>query len=305
MTFKDHFSGHATAYAQFRPRYPDELIRYLSSITARRSIAWDCATGNGQAAVALAAHFDRVIATDASAQQIENAEPHERVRYTVAPAEASGLDAESVDLITVAQALHWFDIPAFFAEARRVLTPGGIVAVWAYNLLSVSPEIDELVNEFYRDTTGPFWPPERAIIESRYSGIAFPFEEITAPAFEMHAEWTLDQLLGYLRTWSATQRFIAARGFDPVDSLGPRLREIWGLADDRRLVRWPLTVRVDRCPAPKPSGARAKTRRGRSCDPPLPATERGFSLAFALRNYFVQLEDWQEHRDDDAANDHT
>jgi SAM-dependent methyltransferase len=249
--FKDHFSGHAAEYAQFRPRYPEELFRHLASITPARSCAWDCATGNGQAAVALAKRFDRIMATDASAQQIESAERHERIRYKVAPAERSGLDDESVDLVTVAQALHWFDIPAFFAEAQRVLKPGGIVAVWAYNLLSVSPETDELVNEFYYETTGPFWPPERAMIETAYSGIEFPFEELTAPTLAMEARWTLDQLLGYLRTWSATQKFIAARRFDPVVSLGEKLVACW--QSESRLVRWPLSIRIGKRLLGRPS----------------------------------------------------
>ena len=244
MRFQDHFSGHAAEYAQFRPRYPDELFRYLASIAPARKLAWDCATGNGQAALALAEHFERVIATDASAQQIENANPHERVLYEVGPAERSGLPSHSVDVLTVAQALHWFDIPAFFAEAERVLKLEGIIAIWAYNLLTVSPDVDALVNEFYRDTTGPFWPPERAIVEAGYSAINFPFEEVTAPQCEVQAHWTLDQLLGYLRTWSATQKFIAARGFDPVVSLGEQLRERWGGDDEGQVVRWPLNLRI-------------------------------------------------------------
>ena len=246
MTFQDHFSGHAAEYAQFRPRYPAALFQYLASISPARVLAWDCGTGNGQAAVALADHFQSVVATDASAQQIENAEPHDRVVYKVAPAESSGLEAGAVALVTVAQALHWFNIPAFFAEAERVLKPGGIVAVWAYNLLTISPEIDALVNEFYRGTTGPFWPPERRQVEAGYSGIGFPFAEIASPTFEIEARWTLEMLLGYLRTWSATQKFIGARRFDPVISLGDKLRAHWGGDDEARLVRWPLNLRVGR-----------------------------------------------------------
>ncbi len=203
------------------------------------------ATGNGQAAIGLAAHFARVVATDASAPQIESAEPYSAVEYCVAPAEKSGIPARCVDLVTVAQALHWFDIPAFFAEAQRVLKPGGVISVWAYNLLSVSPEIDALVNRFYFETTARFWPPERAILESGYAEIDFPFEEITPPPFEMCRHWRLDQLLGYLRTWSATQKFIAARGFDPVDSLGNELGALWP-CDEEMLVRWPLSLRVGR-----------------------------------------------------------
>lgn len=159
MRFKDHFSGHAGQYARFRPRYPEALFSYLALLAPVREFAWNCATGNGQAAIGLAAHFERVIATDASSQQIESAEPHARVEYRVAPAENSRLPADSIDLVTAAQALHWFDIPAFFAEAQRVLKPGGVTAVWAYNLLRISPEVDALVNRFYLETTAAFWPP--------------------------------------------------------------------------------------------------------------------------------------------------
>jgi SAM-dependent methyltransferase len=194
----------------------------------------------------LAEHFATVIATDASAPQIASAEPHELVEYRVAAAEASGIGSSTLDLVTVAQALHWFDIPAFFAEALRVLKPRGIVALWAYNLLSVAPEIDRLVHKFYSETTGPFWPPERDIVEAGYAAIALPFDEITAPAFEMQTRWNLDQLLGYLRTWSATQKFIEARGVDPVVDLGEQLRQFWRRAEDVRQVRWPVAVRVGR-----------------------------------------------------------
>lgn len=246
MKFKDYFSAHAAHYAQFRPHYPEALFAYLASIAPDRTLAWDCATGNGQAAVALAQHFHQVIATDASERQIESTEQHERVQYRVASAERSGLKDRSLDLITVAQALHWFDLPAFFVEAQRVLKADGVVAVWAYNLLTVAPEVDAVVNRFYRETTGPFWPPEREMIEAGYSTIEFPFEKTATPHFEMRASWTLEQLLGYLRTWSATQRFIGARGFDPVDSLGEELRPFWSEADEQRTVRWPLDVRVGR-----------------------------------------------------------
>ena len=244
MTFKDHFSGHAGEYAQFRPHYPDALFAYLASEAPSRSLAWDCATGNGQAAIGLAAQFDRVIATDASAQQIQAAEHHDRVEYRVALAEQSGLPASSLDLVTVAQALHWFDIPSFFTEARRVLKPNGIIAVWAYTFVTVAPEVDAIVERFYRETTGPFWPPERALVESGYRDIEFPFAELEPGKFELAVVWQPDQLLGYLRTWSATKRFIAARGFDPLESLGEELKDVW--SDGARVVQWPLHLRIGR-----------------------------------------------------------
>lgn len=246
MKFKDHFSGHAGAYAQFRPRYPEALFQYLASLGPTRERAWDCATGNGQAAVSLARHFTEVIATDASAQQIAAADPHERVVYRRASAEQSELDDSSVDLVTVAQALHWFDLPSFFEEARRVLKPNGIIAVWSYNLLSVSPEVDALVSEYYHDTLDSFWPAERVLVKAGYDKIDFPFDEIEAPRFNMQAEWTIEQLVGYLRTWSATQKFIAARGFDPVEFLDAKLRRVWSVTHKQQLVQWPLSVRIGR-----------------------------------------------------------
>ena len=242
--FKDYFSGHAAEYAKFRPRYPDELFEYLTSISPRHELAWDCATGNGQAAVELARHFNSVIATDASAQQIESAESNDQVSYRVAPAEASGLDSASVDLILVAQALHWFDIDRFFTEAKRVLKDDGVLAISSYKVLEITPEIDVIIWKFYRETTGPFWPLERDLVETDYKNIQLPFPELTHRQFEMRTQWNLIQLLGYLRTWSATQRFIAARGFDPVDSLAQELGAIWKNPEEVRKIKWPLHVRV-------------------------------------------------------------
>jgi SAM-dependent methyltransferase len=246
MAFKDLFSGHACEYARFRPHYPRELFNYLVEITAEQELAWDCATGNGQAALALAEVFRQVIATDASEKQIANAPPDKRIHYRVASAEQSGLSKESVDLVTVAQALHWFDRDAFFAEAKRVLKPSGILAVWTYNLAKIAPEIDRLVDNFYRETVAPFWDFQRQLVESGYRTVAFPFDEVAPPDFRMEAEWSLDDLLGYLRTWSATKGFIAARKFDPVVDLSAELRSVWG-ESERRMVTWPLSVRVGRC----------------------------------------------------------
>jgi SAM-dependent methyltransferase len=244
MKFKDHFSGHAVDYAKFRPHYPGELFEYLASISPRHELAWDCATGNGQAAVGLARHFGSVIATDASAQQIESAEPDDRISYRVALAEASGIDSASVDLILVAQALHWFDLDAFFTEAKRVLKEDGVLAITSYKVLEIAPEIDAIIWKFYRETTGPFWPPERELVETDYKDIQFPFPELSPVPFEMREQWNLDQLAGYLRTWSATQKFIAARGFDPVDSLMEELGAVWNNPEQVREIKWPLHLRV-------------------------------------------------------------
>jgi SAM-dependent methyltransferase len=245
MSFKDHFSAQAADYAKFRPGYPRELFDYLASIAPGRQLAWDCGTGNGQAAVALASVFDRVIATDASEKQITNAEPHERVEYRVAPAEDSGIESEILDLIVVAQALHWFDLERFYAEARRVLKVNGVLAASAYNLLHIEPTIDEVVNRYYYEVVGPFWPPERKLIE-QFANLPFPFHKIDPPKFEMTAQWSLEHLLGYLRTWSSTQRFIAAKGTDPLDQITNDFRRAWGKPQQTRSVSWPLVVRIGR-----------------------------------------------------------
>jgi SAM-dependent methyltransferase len=245
-TFKDHFSGHAADYAKFRPNYPPELFDYLASISPERELAWDCATGNGQAAVGLAEHFVRVTATDASAQQIESAQPHPRISYRVAPAEASGIDSDSVDLILVAQALHWFDMDRFFTEAKRVLREKGKLAVSNYLHLRINPEIDAIVSRFYREITGPYWPPERDLVETNFESIHFPFLELPSHQFEMRQQWNLAQLTGYLRTWSATKKFIAACGFDPVDSLMQELGNVWHDREHARQVTWPLKLRTFR-----------------------------------------------------------
>lgn len=246
MNFKDHFSRQATEYAQFRPRYPRELFEFIAANSPGNQLALDCATGSGQAAVGLAEFFQKVIAIDASTQQIESAQPNERVEYRVAAVEASGLSASSCDAITVAQALHWFRLVDYYAEARRVLRPGGLLAIWSYYHLRVSPGIDAIVRRYHDEVVGPFWPPERKMVGRAYLDLPFPFAEIEMPEFQIEVRWSLDQLLGYLRTWSATQRFLAANNCDPVDSIAVELARAWNDSDPKRRVIWPLTVRVGR-----------------------------------------------------------
>jgi ubiquinone/menaquinone biosynthesis C-methylase UbiE len=248
MQFKDHFSGHSVDYAKYRPHYPSELFAYLASLTEEHELAWDCATGSGQAAQGLAQGYRRVIATDASQAQLDNATANERVEYRQARAEASGLESATVDLTTVAQALHWLSLERFFAEVRRVLKPRGVFAAWVYNLLSISAELDPPINRFYGETVGPYWPPERILVEEKYATIPFPFEELRAPQqFYIEASWSLFDLLGYLRTWSATQRFIKERGFDPVtEGLADELLPLWGDPQAERQISWPIYLRVGR-----------------------------------------------------------
>ncbi len=215
-----------------------------------RQLAWDCGTGSGQAAVGLASVFNRVIATDASEKQIAKAQRHEKVHYQVAPAERSNLGSETVDLVMVAQALHWFDLDRFYAEARRVLKPNGVLAASAYNLLHINRPIDEIVNRYYYEVVGVFWPPERKLVE-QFDNLPFPFHKIDPPKFEMTAWWNLDHLIGYLRTWSSTQRFIAAQGSDPLRQITEELAAAWGTWEQTRKVTWPLTVRIGRKPQQK------------------------------------------------------
>jgi SAM-dependent methyltransferase len=247
-TFSDHFSGHAAQYAQFRPVYPSALYAYLASICPRRTRAWDCATGSGQAAVALAGYFDQVIATDASAEQVAHAEVAANVEYRLAPAEVSGIEAGSVDLVTVAQALHWFDLQAFYAEVDRVLRPGGVLAVWCYELFQCSPDVDAWVEYLYSKLVGAYWPPERRFIEDGYRSLPFPYAEQDPPPFAMEARWDLARTIGYLRTWSAVQRYVEAQGQDPVAEIALQMGGAWGEAGQIRTIRWPLHLRVGRKP---------------------------------------------------------
>lgn len=245
MSFKDHFSRLAAQYSAFRPTYPAAVFDYLAQLCHERQIAWDCACGNGQAALALAERFDAVIATDASPQQLAAAPAHANVTYRVAPAEDSGIESKSVDLVTVAQALHWFDLDSFYGEVQRVLKPSGVLAVWTYGPLQVEgDEVDALFQEFYSDTVGPYWPPERRLVEAGYRGLAFPFAELSAPPLNMEEQWDRAHLLGYLRTWSATARYVDDKGVDPVAALEERLNPLWVDVHSTRRVTWPLALRV-------------------------------------------------------------
>jgi len=228
------------------------MFEYLGTVAPSKKLAWDCATGNGQAAVELANVFEYVIATDASDKQIANAELHERVEYRVASAEDSGMEPESADLIMVAQALHWLDHSRFYREVRRVLKTNGVFAASAYKFFHITPQIDEIVNQhYYKTVVGPCWPPERVLVE-KFDEVPFPFPELKTPRFEMTAAWNLEHLCGYLRSWSASQRFIAEKNRDPIDEIAADLRSAWGDPDQPRKIVWPLTLRVGVKEVPEP-----------------------------------------------------
>jgi SAM-dependent methyltransferase len=246
LAFLDLFSRQASTYAAGRPRYPDELYRFIVSLVADRRVAWDCATGNGQAATDLARYFDRVIATDASAEQIAHAVQVRNVEYRVAPAEASGLPPNSMNLVTVAQALHWLDHDRFNAEVRRVTAPGGVVAAWCYGACYAGADIDGRLREFQEGTVGPFWHPGRRWVDEAYRTIPFPFDEVRAPAFELRARWSLSQLREYVGSWSAVAAYRREHGRDPVAPLMERIADHWGDADQIREITWPISLRIGR-----------------------------------------------------------
>ena len=247
MSGRDYFSSCSNQYAAFRPRYPQELFQWLYSVTRAHERVWDCACGNGQASVDLAEHFREVHATDLSGEQIANAQAHPRVQYRVALAEASGLPDESVDLVTVAQALHWFDLERFYAEARRVARSGALLAVWCYGVCELSPASGNAeLQHFYSNVVGPYWTPERRLVETGYRTLDFPAPELSTPVVAMRLEWTLDQLLGYVSSWSASARFRKERGDDPVPELRAALQPHWRISTERRIVQWPLSIRAAR-----------------------------------------------------------
>lgn len=244
--FKDHFSAVAAGYQAFRPGYPPALFAWLAGVTAGHERAVDLGCGTGQASVALAAHFDEVIGLDPSAEQIARAEPHPRVRYRVAPAEATGLPDASADLVIAAQALHWFDPERLHPELARIARPGAVFAAFTYDLCRVGSPVDEGVERLYRGVLGPYWPPERAHVDAGYRTLPFPWPEIAAPTLEIEESWTLDRFLGYLGTWSAVSVYRRKTGEDPLALVTSGLRATWGPPNERRRVTWNLTIRAGR-----------------------------------------------------------
>ncbi len=244
--FKDHFSGHAAAYATSRPHYPATLFDWLAQQCAARELAWDAGCGNGQASVELAVRFAHVHASDPSAEQIAAAEPAPNVRYAVEPAETCSLPHASADLVTIAQAMHWFDVPRFQSEARRVLKPRGVFAVWTYAQSRVSAAVDVPFDRLHDELLNGYWPDGRQHVIDGYAKLPFVFERIEAPAFEMRCDWTLSQYFAYLRSWSACEKYRRATGRDAVALIEDEMRVAWNNPQQVRAVVWPLTLHVGR-----------------------------------------------------------
>jgi SAM-dependent methyltransferase len=245
--FKDNFSKLSEVYVKYRPAAPAELFAYLRSLTSAHELALDCGTGNGQAAVQLAEYYETVVATDPSAEQIRHAAQHQRVSYRIEKAENPVLEKGSADIVTVSQALHWFEFDPFFAEVRRVLKPGGIFAAWAYPLPVISPELDRKIRYFHEEIVGPFWQYENRMIDKAYAAISFPFPLIETPEFSIRKQFTFEDLVGLLYTWSAVLKYREYHGTDPVAAIEPELRQLWGDIRQREVV-WHIILKVGRKP---------------------------------------------------------
>jgi SAM-dependent methyltransferase len=244
MAFQDHFSKQAKGYAKHRPRYPKEIYDYLASLVSKHELAWDAGTGNGQVALELANHFQNIIATDASADQIENAFKHKQIDYRIEPAENTSIAAGTVDLVTVGTAVHWFDLDSFYEEVRRVSKPKAVLAVWVYNLPAIKSQVDKILDRFTNKILKPHWPERLHYLFEQYRTLPFPFEEITPPNFTMETEWSLDDLVGFLSSWSAIPIYVKAEGVHPVEIILEELKKGWGNPSHKKLVKWPLFFRI-------------------------------------------------------------
>ncbi|HEX5952771.1 MAG TPA: class I SAM-dependent methyltransferase [Rhodanobacteraceae bacterium] len=246
MNFKDLFSDHSDLYLRARPHYPAALFDWIAAEAPDSNCAWDAGCGNGQASVALATRFEHVVATDPSQKQLGNAAANPRIDYRNEAAEHTTIPDRSVDAVTVAQALHWFDLPAFVLEVQRVAAPGALFAAWCYAHCSVTPVVDAVIAHLYEDILGAFWSPERKLVDEGYASLALPFASVGVPSFEMRVEWNLPQLLAYLTSWSAAQKYLKATGEDAVASVAEELAAAWHEPEHARPVRWTLAIRAGR-----------------------------------------------------------
>lgn len=240
---KDNFSLHSDQYAKYRPTYPLEFFNYLNSLVPNKQNAWDCGTGNGQVAFELSKKFNHVFATDISQSQIDNASKSDNISYSVQPAEKTNFKDQLFDLIIIAQAIHWFDFEKFYSEVKRTAAENALICVVGYGRIEISENIDSIVGNFYKNIIGKYWDKERKYIDENYKTISFPFQEIQTPNFVNTLHWTLEQLIGYLNTWSAVKHFIKENGHNPIDKLQGELEQFWG-KEQLKEVRFPLLLRV-------------------------------------------------------------
>ena len=246
MNYINHFNNESDKYLVFRPNYPDALYKFLATHVSDRGCVWDCATGSGQAAFALANYFDVVLASDINREQLDAAPDHRAIHYLCCAAENTPIQSSSVDLITVAQALHWFNFELFYQEARRVAKPCALIAVWCYSLGHINEAIDPYIEHLYYDILGDkYWPAERRFIDEAYQTIPFPFEKIKTPVFTIEKELTFKQFIGYLRTWSAVKEYYAQTKIDPVLQVCDKLHAAWGDVDTHKM-HWPLHLLAGR-----------------------------------------------------------
>jgi ubiquinone/menaquinone biosynthesis C-methylase UbiE len=244
---KDLFSKQAAGYAQYRPGYPAALFEHLVQYVQHRELAWDCATGNGQAAVALAPYFDRVMATDISEKQLQQAQPHEKITYSTSTAEDTPFADNSFDCITVAQAYHWFGFDAFHQEVMRIAKPQAVVAIWGYGLVnSEAAALNQLICQFYTQKVGPYWDKERRYIDEQYTTVPFPYEPLPSKDFSIQVQWTRQQLIGYFNTWSSVQHFIKAHQYNPVEELATAITAVWPDAATAKAFYFPLFLKLGR-----------------------------------------------------------
>lgn len=242
---KDNFSEHAGDYARYRPGYPADLLDFILSQVATWENAWDCATGNGQVAKMLAPHFDHVYGTDISQEQLANAHKEKNIIYSKQGAEKTDFSADFFDLTVVAQAVHWFDFDAFYEEVNRVSKPNSLIALIGYDLISTTPPIDEIIFQLYKEVLGGYWDIERRHLDAGYTTIPFPFQELTTPQFNYVVEWTFEQLYGYLNTWSAVKHYQKANNTNPVESIVPELKKVWGDKETLKIT-FPILCRLGR-----------------------------------------------------------
>jgi SAM-dependent methyltransferase len=240
------FAAEAAQYAHLRPTYPDSLFNFLSTTLASRDVAWDCATGNGQAATHLAKYFGRVTATDESAEMIAQAPRDPRIEYRVAEAEDSGIEAHSVDLVAVASAIHWFDLSRFYAEVRRVLKPGGVIAAWTYYTPVFGNDIDAIISHLAHNVLKDYWDNRLHYVVDEFHDLPFPFEPIDAPQFRTDMTWNMEDLLGYFETWSSSVRYREATGARPTDLIKGDLARVWGDPEQKQDLHFPLYMRSGR-----------------------------------------------------------